>query len=84
MKVLWSYKEEKFGLPDCIPDAILSERRAQRNHGQTLERLNERGGLSVDEIVCNLLDISCQAREVMSLDLCAKYLLKHLKYKEDN
>lgn len=30
---------------------VLNEEWAKRNHGQTLERLNERGGLSVEEIM---------------------------------
>lgn len=30
---------------------VLNEEWAQRNHGQSLERLNERGGLSVEEIM---------------------------------
>ncbi|PCI47176.1 MAG: hypothetical protein COB49_07510 [Alphaproteobacteria bacterium] len=37
------------GCPEYIPFSILSEQWAQNNHGQTLDRLNERGGLAVYE-----------------------------------
>lgn len=40
--------------PDKIPMSMLSEWRAQRNHGQTLQRLAERGGLGAYEIIANL------------------------------
>jgi hypothetical protein len=41
-------------LPDDFPDELLSEEWALRIHGQTLKRLNERGGLSVHELLMNL------------------------------
>ena len=46
------------GLPDKIPGRLLAPhaRRIQTNHGQTLERLAERGGLGVEEIVAALQD----------------------------
>lgn len=37
------------GHPLAIPAALLDARQAMENHGQTLERLAERGGLSLDE-----------------------------------
>lgn len=33
------------------------EARAQRNHGQSLNRLAERGGLSASEAICILVDL---------------------------
>jgi hypothetical protein len=36
---------------DRVPMEILSEKQAQSNHGQTLKRLKERGGLGLDEIL---------------------------------
>lgn len=41
----------KFDCPTQFPMHLLSEGRAQSNHGQTLKRLKERGGLSVREIL---------------------------------
>jgi len=43
-----------------VPWAMLEacERRAQRNHGQSLERLAERGGLDAGETLCILDDKS--------------------------
>lgn len=44
---------ELIGLPDSIPFAMVKPfaARAWLNHGQTLERLNERGGLSALELM---------------------------------
>ncbi len=44
---------------DCVkevPNELLSERMAQRNHGQSLQTLNERGGMSIGEIWANILE----------------------------
>lgn len=37
------------GHPLAIPAALLDARQAMENHGQTLDRLAERGGLSLSE-----------------------------------
>jgi len=37
------------GYPLAIPITLLDERQAMENHGQTLERLAERGGLGLAE-----------------------------------
>ena len=41
-------------VPKEVPDSLLNEEQAQINHGQTLHRLNERGGLGVTEILANI------------------------------
>lgn len=41
-------------LPDSIPNELLNEDWAKYIHDQTLKRLNERGGLSIMEIIMNL------------------------------
>lgn len=51
--------EEKRGPPECprsVPWSFIEPGRvqAERNHGQTLERLAERGGLGPGEIRCAL------------------------------
>lgn len=46
--------------PKEIPMAMLDETRAKRNHGQTLKRLKERGGLSVGEMLDIILDRKVQ------------------------
>ena len=38
------------------------EAQAQRNHGQTLSRLAQRGGLGIEEAYCVLKDMSWQRR----------------------
>lgn len=45
--------------PDWIPFGLLVPHRGQAktNHDQTIERLNERGGLAVSELYCVLNDI---------------------------
>lgn len=50
-----------------VPDFLLSEEVAQKNHSQSLKRLNERGGLSYGEMFCN----------IMRLDL--KFLMNNFK-----
>lgn len=42
------------GYPEIVPDELLNEEQAQRNHGQSLSRLNQRGGMSVPEILFNI------------------------------
>lgn len=81
MKILWSIKEEKHGLPDFVPDAILNAQQADLNHGQTLERLNERGGLGVEEIVCNITRIRLTYQTLFDHKKCCEWLKKHLEYK---
>lgn len=57
MKVLKGYTEPKewyAGFPDELPDSLFNEEWAQRIHSQTLARLNERGGLHVKEMICNI------------------------------
>lgn len=48
--------------PDCpksVPFELLNEEQAMKNHSQTLDRLNERGGMSPIEIVANVLKKDC-------------------------
>lgn len=42
---------KKFDCPTQFPMHLLDEAQAQRNHGQSLKRLKERGGLNVREIL---------------------------------
>jgi hypothetical protein len=45
---------DSLGCPRQVPWSILAphEGWAQRNHGQSLERLAERGGLGIQEMAC--------------------------------
>lgn len=43
-----------YGLPKYVPYELLNEEQAQRNHSQSLDRLNERGGLGVMEMLDNI------------------------------
>jgi hypothetical protein len=57
MRVLEDYRK----YPNCpkeFPDELLNEEQAQKNHDQTLKRLNERGGLGAFEIICNIRKMS--------------------------
>lgn len=62
MRILWSYKEQsKFkDAPTSIPNELLNEDWAQKIHSQTLQRLNERGGMGVNEIMINIKRLSYQ------------------------
>ena len=53
MRVLEDYRKYP-RCPKKVPDNLLSEDQAQKNHGQTLNRLNERGGMGAYEIMCNI------------------------------
>lgn len=52
-KVLRGFGDKR-ELPVYFPWELLNESNAMRYHGQTLNRLNERGGLSPEEIYCNI------------------------------
>lgn len=57
MKVMVEYHISTNKFPDCpkeIPMRLLSEEWAKNNHGQTLDRLNQRGGMGVMEVLDNL------------------------------
>ena len=49
--------EKYVDCPKYVRWSELSESRASTNHGQSLEKLNGRGGLSPKEIMANVLDI---------------------------
>lgn len=53
-KILKSCSEKRKDIPDYFPWHLLNEENAKSYHSQTLERLNERGGLCVEEIYCNV------------------------------
>lgn len=50
------------GIPDTVPFSILSEDWAQRIHNQSLERLNERGGMCAAEICINIKRLQYNAK----------------------
>lgn len=56
-------------VPYEVPDNILKEHQAQINHGQTLHRLNERGGMGVLEILDNLFLRKLQSRKETQEDV---------------
>lgn len=57
--------------PAEFPSNLLSEDMAQYNHSQSLERLNSRGGLGYDEIVCNILGVDLRfLQNNKDLDYC--------------
>lgn len=52
-KVLRGFGDKR-ELPIYFPWELLNENNAMKFHSQTLNRLNERGGLSPEEIYCNV------------------------------
>lgn len=56
-KILKSYDDKRTDLPTLFPWHLLNEENAKRFHSQTLERLNQRGGLAMEEIYCNITGI---------------------------
>jgi hypothetical protein len=69
--------------PEYIPFDILDRNQSYRNHSQTLERLNERGGITPQEALAIIektpyrynLDISDTIKQVNT------YILKFIKVK---
>lgn len=51
MKILWPDNKLP-GVPADIPMSLLDANQAIVNHGQTLVRLEERGGITVREALC--------------------------------
>lgn len=41
-------------VPEYVPMELLNEEQAERNHSQSLSRLNERGGMGIAEILDNI------------------------------
>jgi hypothetical protein len=60
MKVLFDYRERKkySDFPEELPDELFNEDWAYKIHSQTLKRLNERGGLSPQEMIVNIRKLS--------------------------
>lgn len=79
--LMLSYERRKY--PDCpreVPMEWLSEEMAQRNHGQTLKRLKERGGLSCAEMWINIHEKD--SRQLPSEAEAIKYLNNRLQIQQ--
>jgi len=65
-------------LPDKVPFSILSENWAQNIHRQTLDRLNERGGMCPLEIYLNIekLDIGSIVNDSVIIDSIKQAIAK--------
>jgi hypothetical protein len=81
MKVLWSYVKDQYSLPDYIPNELLNERHAIQNHGQSLMNIDQRGGMSVDDIVCNLLGYAPEVKMVTNEQAFGELLKDYLRLK---
>lgn len=81
MRVQWSDKKETYKLPDFIPNELLNEERAKKCYGLCLETIDERGGMRIDEIVCNILGLSLEVRLVMTESTFAELLRNYLRLK---
>lgn len=77
MPVLSSVRRENPTSPKEIPMEWLSESRALMNHGQSLKRLKERGGMSYAEMWLNIHDASL--RQLLSESEAINYLKDRLK-----
>lgn len=60
MKVHSSSRRMFPGCPATVPMEMLNEDWAKQIHGQTLDRLNERGGMGINEILGNIKRLSYQ------------------------
>lgn len=80
MRVLFDSREWKQypDFPQEFPDSLFNEEWALKIHGQTLQRLNERGGLDPHEMICNIEHLNIQELRQLTLDETVKKLLKML------
>lgn len=68
------------GCPEYIPFSILSEQWAKNNHQQTLDRLNERGGLCVYEALAIIERRDCyNIPDETATDILNKHLKAMIK-----
>lgn len=58
--------------PTEVPDSMLNEQWAYKIHGQTLHRLNERGGMSVSEILANIKKLPFDQIKVDTVQMAAE------------
>lgn len=60
--------------PRSVPWAAVEPARstAMKNHGQTLERLAERGGLSPKELVCALDGLKLRSVPALRIEECVR------------
>ena len=61
-----------------FPDRFMSEGAAISYHSQTLERLNQRGGMSYTEIVANVFSLGLGYVMSNSDDIKHEKLLRHI------
>jgi hypothetical protein len=55
------------------------ERQAKKNHSQSLERLNERGGLSIHELYAVLNDLPWRQVSQLPEEVCSQWILNQIK-----
>jgi hypothetical protein len=80
MKVHSGFGQYHKKYPHCpkqVPMGLLNEKQAQINHSQSLDRLNERGGLDPIELVCN---IECRKYPFSENPQDEEYIDKLIKY----
>jgi len=58
-------------VPKSIPMDLLNEEQAQINHGQSLDRLNQRGGMGILEILDNIYKRRISYRKETQSDIDA-------------
>jgi hypothetical protein len=64
--------------PQEFPDSWFNEEWAWKIHGQTLQHLNQRGGLGPEEMIMNIERLSLKECRQLTLDDAVKKLLKML------
>jgi len=74
--VLWNYRDPKPHAPQWVPWDWMEKfaHRAERNHGQTILRLAERGGLGASEIWCAVHDKGLWDEGIPTEAACGEWL----------
>lgn len=72
------YKSKGLGyIPEEVPMMLLNEDWAQAIHGQSLQRLKERGGMCYTEVVRNIVRIPLNKK--LDEYKCIDWLKNHIK-----
>jgi len=76
------YLKEFPNCPSEIPDQLLDNEWALRIHGQSLSRLNERGGTSPVEIIVNIERKSYREFDRLDAGACIEKIIKYIQTSE--
>jgi hypothetical protein len=73
------YIKEYPNCPSEFPDELLNNDWSLRIHGQTLQRMNERGGMNPMELIVNIEKKNYRAFDSLEVGPCIEKLIEYLQ-----